>query len=205
MNKWSKANTKKNLHTLNRTLMPPIFLHGDAYVSSHSNSNSTRAFSSRSSGGPWLIVGWWKWLCLYYLNKHFICWCTKPTQNRLTWTQHTHSRRFYEKSKRRKHKVVSVDIPCLSVLGRSQNANLHMLANSKCSGSFSLGHLLSALPPFSCSVEAGASHNDTDLLSTKFKGQCYDCTSIHPRLTQVPEHESLYVCIFTSPTWNNRK
>lgn len=31
------------------------------------------AFSSRSTGGPWLIVGWWKWLHLYYSTKHFIC------------------------------------------------------------------------------------------------------------------------------------
>lgn len=96
----------------------------------------------------------------------------KVSENRLTFTQHIHIWHVYEKSESRKDKIVSVDIPCLSVLGRSEDASLRILANSKCSGIFCLGHPLSALPPLSCSVEAGATHHDTDLLSTKFKGQC---------------------------------
>lgn len=67
---------------------------------------------------------------------------------------------------------------------------------------------LCSLPFHQCLALSQPQH-DTDLLSTKVKDQSFDCTNIHPphlaRHSPFQKHvkyvsESVYVCIFSSPT-----
>lgn len=79
---------------------------------------------------------------------------------------------------------------------------------------FSHVYLLSSLPfHYSPAPLQQEPHCDTDLLSTHFKDQCYDCTGIHP--PDLAWHSPLLktckigiwerICIFTSLTSNKNQ